>query len=196
MWTYGALALVITGGVPISGYPESFAFIGQGTILGIPAQIFLIVVPAFLILHFLASRTRFGRWIYLLGVNDKAAHFAGVPVTRVRFILYTLSGLLSGLGAVIMTSWLMAARPDIGRGMELEAITVAVLGGIYIFGGVGNLGGTMLAVLIVTMIANGLQLANINTIWQLAALGFVLLSAVSINQLIVERTGKVRGGQT
>jgi ribose/xylose/arabinose/galactoside ABC-type transport system permease subunit len=89
----------------------------------------------------------------------------------------------------------MAARPDIGKGMELESITVAVLGGIYIFGGIGNLGGTMLAVLIVTMIANGLQLANINAIWQLAALGFVLLGAVSINQIIIERTGKVRGGQ-
>jgi ribose/xylose/arabinose/galactoside ABC-type transport system permease subunit len=196
MWTYGALALVITGGVPISGYPDAFSFIGQGTILGVPAQIFLIVLPVFFVLYFVSTRTRFGRWIYLLGINDRAAHFAGIPVQRVRFILYTLSGFLAGLGAVIMTSWLMAARPDIGRGMELEAITVAVLGGIYIFGGVGNLGGTMLAVLIVTMIANGLQLANINTIWQLAALGFVLLAAVSINQIIIERTGRVRGGQT
>jgi len=98
-----------------------------------------------------------------------------------------LSGLMAGLGAVIMTSWLLSARPDVGNGYELQALTVAVLGGFNIFGGEGTLPGVMMATLIVTMIASGLQLANVNTMWQLAALGIILLVAVAINQAISAR---------
>ncbi|MBW7886152.1 MAG: ABC transporter permease [Caldilineaceae bacterium] len=192
-WAYSAIALVITQGVPVSGFVDAFRFLGEGSVLGIPAQIMLVVLPAFLLLQMMMARTVFGRWIYLIGVNDQAARFSGVPVTRIRFLLYTLSGLLAGLGAVVMSSWLMAARPDVGAGMELQSITVAVLGGIDIFGGTGSLLGTILAVLIVTMVASGLQLANINAIWQLAVLGFILLGAVALNQ-ILSRQMAVRQG--
>jgi len=187
LYAYGALALVITKGVPLSGFSENFSFLANGKILGIPTQILLIVIPVFLILLILMDKTNFGRSIYLVGVNDVAAQFSGIQVKRVRFILYTISGLLAGMGAIIMSSWFMASRPDVGNGMEMRAITVAVLGGIDIFGGVGNIGGTILAVLIVTMIASGLQLANINTIWQLAILGFILLGAVALNQVFVKK---------
>jgi ribose/xylose/arabinose/galactoside ABC-type transport system permease subunit len=193
LYTYGALALVLTGGVPISGFPDSFGFIGQGDIFGVPAQVVLLVLPAYLMLQFVASKTVFGRRIYLTGVNETAARFAGIPVKKVRFVLYTLSGVLAGLGAVVMTSWLLTARPDIGSGLELQSITVAVLGGTNIFGGEGTLHGTILAVLIVTMVASGLQLANINPIWQLAVLGFILLGAVALNQSIGRLTMRRRG---
>jgi len=185
MWAYGALALVLTRGVPVSGFPEAFGFLGQGKILGIPAQTLLFVVPAYVLSQFMLSRTAFGRSIYLVGVNDEAARFAGVSPRKVRFVLYTLSGALAGCGALIMSSWLMAARADVGNGMELQAITVAVLGGINIFGGSGSLMGTLLAVVIVTMVQSGLQLANINAIWQLAVLGFILLGAVALNQSVL-----------
>ena len=193
MWIYAALALVITKGVPISGFPDSFAFLGDGYILGIPAQIVLIAVPVFLIIWIMVSRTYLGRWIYLIGVNETAARFAGIPVVRVRFMLYTLSGMLSGIGAVAMSAWLMAARPDVGSGMEMQAITVTVLGGVNIFGGSGSLVGTLLAVLIVTLMASGLQLGNINTIWQLAVLGLILLGAVALNQGLSSRMEKRMG---
>lgn len=104
-----------------------------------------------------------------------------------------LSGLLCGLAAVVMSSWLMAAWPDVGAGMDMQSITVAVLGGIDIFGGVGSLLGTLLAVLIVTMLASGLQLANINTIWQLALLGLILLAAVALNQVLARRMALKQG---
>ena len=188
MYAYGALALVMTSGVPLSGFPESFSFLANGKVLGLPSQIVLVVLPAFLILYFIMQKTNFGRWVYLVGVNENAAQFSGIQVKRVRFILYVISGLLAGLGAIIMSSWLMASRPDTGSGMDIKSITVAVLGGIDIYGGVGNLMGTILAVLIVTMIASGLQLANINTIWQLAVLGVILLGAVSLNQLFVSKS--------
>ncbi|GIV63898.1 MAG: ribose import permease protein RbsC [Bellilinea sp.] len=193
MWAYGALALVITNGIPISNFPREFAFIGDGRILGIPAQILLVALPVFVVLYFLLNWTYLGRWVYLIGVNETAAKFSGIPVTRVRFSLYTLNGLLAGIGAVVMASWLMAARPDVGNGMELQSITVTVLGGTNIFGGFGSLFGTLLSVLIVTLVASGLQLAGINAIWQLAVLGFILLGAVSINQLIYSLKAKQSG---
>lgn len=194
LWAYGAIALVITEGRPIAGYPDAFGFIGSGRIFDVvPAMTLFIVLPVFLVLLFITTRTIFGRWIYLVGVNDVAARFSGVPVRRVRFLLFTLNGLLAGLGAIIYSSWFMSSRPDVGSGLELQAITVAVLGGTNIFGGTGNLAGTMLAVLIVTMVASGLQLANINTLWQLAVLGFILLGAVALNQFIAGRTARRQG---
>jgi ribose/xylose/arabinose/galactoside ABC-type transport system permease subunit len=192
-WAYGAIALVLTAGRPLSGFPADFGFIGAGRILEIPAMIVLFVVPVFLVLQFVLIRTVLGRWITLIGVNDRAARFSGIPVKRTRFLLYTLNGVLAALGAIIMSSWLMSARPDAGMGLELQSITVSVLGGTSIFGGVASLPGTLLAVLIVTMVASGLQLANINAVWQLAVLGFILLLAVALNQWVVRRVARRQG---
>jgi ribose/xylose/arabinose/galactoside ABC-type transport system permease subunit len=183
-YIYSALALVITKGIPISGIPKEFSFIANGEVLGLPTQIILIVLPVYILFLFLSQKTQFGRRIYLVGVNSVAAQFSGIQVKKVRFSLYVISGLLAGLASIILASWFMAARPDVGDGMDMQAITVAVLGGIDITGGVGNVVGTLLAVCIVTMINSGLQLANINTIWQLAILGIILLSAIAINQAI------------
>lgn len=185
-YAYGALALVLTGGIPVSGFPKEYGFLASGKVLGIPTQILLIVIPVFLFLFFVMRRTSFGRHIYLMGVNEEAAQISGIQVKKHRFILYTLSGILAGLSAAILSSWFMASRPDVGSGMDMESITVAVLGGIAIMGGIGNLVGTLLAIVIVTMIASGLQLANINTIWQLAVLGVILLFSVALNQLFIK----------
>jgi len=193
MYAYGALALVLSKGVPVSGFPKEFGFLGQGMILKIPVQVLLVVVPVFIFLQFITSKTKFGRNIYLVGVNEQAARFAGISVVNTRFVLYTLSGILAGFGSIIMASYLMTARADVGNGLELQAITVAMLGGTNIMGGTGSLTGTILAVLIVTMVASGLQLANVNTIWQLAVLGLILLGAVAINQAISNRDAKRHG---
>lgn len=193
MYTFAAIALVITNGFPISGFPASFGFLGQQTLLGVPAQVLLIVVPVFLLLHFIMTRTIYGRQVYLVGVNDNAARLTGTNVARVRMCLYMASALLAGIGAIVMASWLMAARPDAGSGMEMQALTVAVLGGIDIMGGEGTLLGTLLAVLIITMISYGLQLANVNSIWQMALLGGILLLAVVMNQFIARRAKTGRG---
>ncbi len=191
-YIYSALALVITGGVPLAGIPKPFSFISNGEILGLPTQVILIVIPVYIFFYLLTQKTQFGRWIYMVGVNDTAAQFSGVQAKRVRFTLYCVSGLLAGLAATILSSWFMACRPDVGNGMDMQAITVAVLGGIDIMGGIGNITGTLLAVCIVTMISTGLQLANINTIWQLAILGLILLSAVALNQAIEKQSkGKI-----
>jgi ribose/xylose/arabinose/galactoside ABC-type transport system permease subunit len=182
LYAYGALAMVLTGGIPISDFPDSFSFVGQGYILQTPVQILFIVLPLYIILNWVMKNTDFGRKVYHIGVNNKAAGLSGINTKKIRLLLYAISGTLAALGAIVMSSWLMAARPDAGYGYELQAITVSVLGGISIMGGEGSLTGTMLSALIITMIAYGLQLANINTIWQLAVLGLLLLFAVLANR--------------
>lgn len=190
-YLYGSLALFFTDGQPLSGFPESFEFLGQGLIFGIPAQVLLVAIPVFAVFWFLIYRTKFGRQVYLVGTNDTSARFSAIPVRAVRFSLYTLAGTLAGLGSVVMCSWLMTARADVGAGLEMQSITVAVLGGISIIGGQGHLGAVMLAVLIVTVLSSGLQIANINSIWQLAILGLILLLAVALNHFIMKRNVKV-----
>jgi ribose/xylose/arabinose/galactoside ABC-type transport system permease subunit len=186
-YIYGSLALFFTKGLPISGFPQSFEFLGQGLIFGIPAQVLVVAIPVFALFWFLIYRTKFGRKVYLVGTNDIAARFSAIPVKKVRFSLYVLAGLLAGLGSVVMCSWLMTARADVGTGLEMQSITVAVLGGISIVGGQGHLGAVMLAVLVVTVLSSGLQIANINSMWQLAILGMILLFAVALNHFIMKR---------
>lgn len=186
-YIYSSVALVITNGVPVSGLPEGLSFLGQGQILGIPAQVLLVVVPSFLILRWVIDNTTFGRSVYMVGVNDTAAHLAGIDVRRVRTLLYAISGMLAGLGAIVATSWLMGAKPDIGVGYDLQSITVAVLGGTSMAGGEGRLAGTMMAVIVVTMISYGLQLGNVNSVWQLAVLGLLLLGSIMANNFFEAR---------
>lgn len=186
-YVYSSVALVITKGVPVSGLPEGFSFLGHGQILGVPAQVFLVVIPAFLLLSWVIENTTFGRTAYMIGVNDTAAHLAGINVRQVRTLLYALSGALAGLGAIVVTSWLMGAKPDIGVGYDMQSITVAVLGGTSMAGGEGRLAGTMMAVIIITMISYGMQLGNINSVWQLAVIGTLLLGSIVVNNSLESR---------
>ena len=106
--------------------------------------------------------------------------------------MYVISGALAGVGGIVTAAWLMSARPDAGTGFELQSITVAVLGGANIFGGEGTLGGALLAVLVVTMVGQGLQLANVDPTWQLGILGVLLLVAVTLNEFLLRRPVKRR----
>jgi ribose/xylose/arabinose/galactoside ABC-type transport system permease subunit len=187
-YIYSSIALVSTNGVPVGGLPDAFRFIGQGKLLGIPAQVVLVVLPAFLALNWFIGNSTFGRSVYMVGVNDTAARLTGVKVKRVRTLLYAISGGLAGLGAIVMTSWLMAAKPDIGTGLDMQSITVAVLGGTAIAGGEGRLLGTIMAVIVLTMITYGMQLGNITSVWQLAVLGALLLTSIAVNNLLDRRS--------
>lgn len=131
-----------------------------------------------------------------MGTNPEAAKFTGIRERKVRAMVYVLAGVLASISAIINNSWLMTARADAGTGMEMQAITVAVLGGIGVAGGIGHLGGVLIGVVIITMLNSGLQIANVNSVWQLAALGFILIIAIILNQLMsrfvlsVEKTKK------
>jgi ribose/xylose/arabinose/galactoside ABC-type transport system permease subunit len=179
MFAYGGIALATTQGAPIAGFPQAFGWLGQKTTLGLPNAFLFVLMPVALILHIMLTRTTVGRHIVACGNDERAAHLSGLNVVRLRIGLYVLSGLLSALGSVISLSWFLAARPDAGKGMELLAVTIAVLGGTHIFGGMGGIAGTMVAILIVTTLQIGLQLANISAAWQLGVIGVMLIASVS-----------------
>jgi ribose/xylose/arabinose/galactoside ABC-type transport system permease subunit len=190
-YIYGSLALYITRGIPISGFPDFFKWLSLKTTFGIPNQVLFVVLPVTILVLVLIYKTTFGRRIYLLGTSPLAARFAGIKEKRIRFFVYLLAGLLVSIGALINNSWLMTARADAGVGMEMQAITVAVLGGISIVGGSGRLGSVIVAVIIITVMNSGLQIANVNSVWQMAILGFVLISAIVFNLLLNHLVSKV-----
>ncbi|SEN05191.1 ABC transporter permease [Palleronia pelagia] len=186
-FAYSGLALALTGGAPIGGIPDWFAGLAQGRFLGIPVHMWVVFVPLAVVLHVMLSRTRIGSHIYAAGNDERAAFLSGVKVWRLRFGLYCLSGVIAGLAAIMTLSWFQAARPDAGEGMELLSVTVAVLGGAHIFGGIGRISGTVLAVLIVTTLQVALQLANISQAWQLAAIGVLLIGSVMADNAVGDR---------
>lgn len=185
LFLYSSLALVISDGRAISGYGEAgYAFLGQGTVLGMPSQLVLVLLPAYAVIGWLVARTRFGRTIYEVGNGDRAARLVGRSPTALRFWLFCLSGGLAGLGAVVTNSWLQTARPAAGSGLELQAVTIAVLGGTHIFGGRGRLGGTFIALFVVILLNAGLQFNGVDQVWQSGVLGALLVVSVVLNNLL------------
>ncbi|MEO3791470.1 ABC transporter permease [Nonomuraea sp. B10E15] len=188
LFLYGALAQVLTHGGQLGGFNrEGFAALGQTAILGVPAQVLLVLAPAFAVAIWAQNRTAFGRRLHQIGTSDRAAALAGVDVDKLRFRLYCLSGALAALGAVVTNAWLLTARPSAGLGMELQAITIAVLGGIHIFGGRGHLSGVLLALVVVVVLSWGLQLAQVGNSVQTGILGLVLVGAALLNNLLSRR---------
>jgi ribose/xylose/arabinose/galactoside ABC-type transport system permease subunit len=187
LYAYASAALVLTNTVPISWLPESFFLLGQSQMLRIPLQVLVVFLPVALVLNYVLRQTVFGRYLYAVGTNEVAARFAAIDVPAVRFWVFTISGVLAGLAAAVMTSRVASARPDAGMGFELQAITIAVLGGTSIMGGEGTILGTILGVLVITVLSNGLQLAGVHPIWQLGAVGLVLVVTVLLNQWLTRR---------
>ena len=194
MFTYGGLALALTGGSPIGGLPDWFAVLAQERVIGIPNHLWLIFAPIAVALHVVLSHTITGAHIYASGNDETAAYLSGVRVAALRFRLYVLSGCLSSVAAIMTLSWFQTARPDAGQGMELLSVTVAVLGGTHIFGGIGRISGTVVAVLIVTTLQAGFQLANISQAWQLGAMGVLLIGSVIADDMVRDRLrGRLAG---
>jgi ribose transport system permease protein len=183
-YAYNGLALALTGGAPISGLPASFGLLGQSEILTIPLHTVVLVAPIFLLLLFTLNQTPLGRWIYAVGSNEKTARLVGLPVDRIRLGVYVLSGVLAALAGLVADSWLLSARPNIGDNLELLSLTAALLGGTSIFGGSGGISGSLVAVLFFTSLQVGLQMLNINSIWQLGLVGLFLIGSVLLDRLI------------
>src|ERR1700741_307143 len=183
-YAYNGLALALTGGAPISGLPASFGVVGQSEILTIPLHTLVLVAPIFLLLLFTLNQTPLGRWIYAVGSNEKAARLVGLPVDRIRLGVYILSGVLGALAGLVGDSWLLSARPNIGENLELLSLTAALLGGTSIFGGSGGLAGSLVAFFFFTSLQAGLQMLNVNAIWQLGFVGCFLILSVLLDRII------------
>ncbi|HEX8918618.1 MAG TPA: ABC transporter permease, partial [Chloroflexota bacterium] len=197
---YRGLANGILGSGEISGFPTEFAGIDLRYLPGthIPAPLVIFVVLALLI-GLLLHATVMGRYIFAIGNNEQASRFSGVSVDRVVLILFGLSGLLSALAGLVLTSRLVTSRSDLATGFELSAITAAVLGGANIFGGEGSIVGTVIALFILGLLQNGLTLANISADVQSIVVGSLLILSIlvpGIAQRVRVTLAQRRGGET
>lgn len=195
--TLAALAMArgltqeVSKGQTIFGFPSSYTFLGNGSILGIQAPV-VVTLLVFLIGHLLLTRTRFGHEVYALGGNREAARLAGIPVKRVQFSVYVLAGLCAGLAAVVLTGRLNSALSSAATGLELQVIAAVVIGGTSLFGGRGSLAGTVIGVLLIGVIANGLTLLNVNPFLQQFVQGAVIFVAVLLDALNTRRLERAR----
>jgi L-arabinose transport system permease protein len=194
----GLAFLIAPGGRPVGVLDQNFALLGSGRLFevggfpGIPISFILLVVIA-LAGHFVLSSTVFGRSVYAMGGNPTAARLAGINLTRMKYYIYTLSGGLAGLAGVIVTARTSSGQPSSGTaGLELETITSVFLGGAILAGGKGTVVGSMLAVLLLGVLSNGMNLLGIPTFYQLVARGFLLVIAVAIGQFRVARAEKLQ----
>jgi len=172
--------------------PANFKQLSKGTPLGLPNMVIIAIVVAIIVYYFL-NHTRTGREIFAVGSNEEAAKFAGIRKQRITFLVYVLSGVLSGLAAVLWISRFESAQTNTALGFELQTVAAAVVGGVSISGGVGTVPGVLLGALLLGIIQNALTLIRISPFWQLAAQGFLILIAVISDKWILsrfERTGK------
>ena len=176
------LALVLTNGIPVAGFPTNFAFLGTGWVFGIPFPV-IIAIVLYLVFAVILKRMPFGVGVYAVGGNTEAAHHAGINVKKVLILVYSISGFLSALAGIIMTSRLNSGQPVLGEMIELDGIAAVVIGGTAMSGGQGGLFGTMIGVLIIIFLHNGLNILGVSAFWQKVAIGLVILVAVLIEQI-------------
>ena len=175
-------ALLIAGGVPISGLPPGFRDVAAGSRLGIPAPV-LIAAAAYLAGHVFLSRTVWGRDLYAIGGNREAARLCGIPVERRLNLAYALSGAAGGLAAVVLAARMNSGFPLAGQGAELDAIAAVIIGGASFFGGIGTVGGTLIGALVIGFLRNGLNLLDVSAFWQMIVIGAVIGAAVTVDVL-------------
>jgi inositol transport system permease protein len=180
------LALILSGGLPITDMPAEYSYIGAGQFLTIPIPA-LIAAVVFIVCAFLMKCTRFGRYVYAIGGNEEAALYAGVPVARYKIAVWSFHGLLIGIAAVVLTSRAVSGHATLGEGMELESIAATVIGGTALGRGRGGIFNTFLGVLAMGILTNGLNLINVSTYYQMVAIGVIIAGAVYVDQLRFRR---------
>jgi rhamnose transport system permease protein len=180
---YRGLAEGISQARSVRGYPEWFFVLGQGEVLGVPTQLWIFLACAVIAAIVLGMST-FGRATYVTGANAVAARFSGIPVDRTILLIYTASGLIAGLAAVIFVSRVSTTRSDMGTGLELDVITAVVLGGTSIFGGRGTIIGTLLGLVLMQALKNGLALAGVKGDGTIVVIGLILIATIIISNLV------------
>jgi rhamnose transport system permease protein len=184
---YRGLAEGISQARSVRGYPEWFFVLGQGEVLGVPTQLWILAVAA-VVASIVLAYTRWGRTVYAIGSNEIASRFSGLSVEGTKLALYTASGFAASVAAVIFVSRVSTTRSDMGTGIELDAITAVVLGGTSIFGGRGTVVGTVIGLCLIQALKNGLSLAGVKGDGTIMLIGAVLILAILASNLF-ERSG-------
>lgn len=190
---YRGLVFYYSQGTWINSFelPKSFKLLSKGTPLGLPNMVIIAIVVAVIVYYFL-NYTRTGRDIFAVGSNPDAAQFAGIRKQRITFLVYLISGLLSGLAAVLWASRFESAQTNTALGFELQTVAASVVGGVSISGGVGTVTGVLLGALLLGIIQNSLTLIRISPFWQLAAQGLLILIAVISDKWILSRVERTK----
>jgi ribose transport system permease protein len=175
------LALIYTGGYPIDGLPEVFAFFGRGKVFGLqtPVAIMLLV---FVLAYLLLDHTPIGRYIYAIGGNEDAARLSGVRVARYKLLIYALSGFTCAIAGLVLSSRLMSGQPNAGVAFEMDAIAAVVMGGTSISGGRGSIIGTLIGALMLGALNNGLNMMGVSPYVQNIIKGLIILFAIFISR--------------
>jgi ribose transport system permease protein len=181
MTIFRGVTYVYTNGNPISGLGKNISFIGNGSILGVPLPIFIIII-VLLIAWYALNQTRFGRYVYALGGNEDSARLSGINTSKIKTLVYVISGITAAIAGIIVTSRIGSASPNAGVGFELDAIAAVVLGGTSLAGGEGKVTGTIIGALIIGVLNNGLNLMGVSPFYQAIAKGIVILLAVLLDK--------------
>ena len=179
---FRGLAYIICGGKSIAVTHAAFLKIGSTRILGIslPVYIFLVLI---IIFGVILARTRFGRSIYMVGGNSNAARLAGIQAKQVVTLLFVFSSLLASMGGMILASRMNSGQPSASEGLEFDAVTGCVLGGVAMSGGIGNMSGALIGLMIMQGFANGLSVLNVQSFWQKVAKGLLLIVALTFDYI-------------
>ncbi len=180
MSLFRGIAYVVLGDQVYRHYPDGFAFFGQGYVWWVISFEFVLFVVFAVIFGVVLHLTDFGRRIYAIGNNPVAALFSGVRVDRIRFLLFVLTGAMSGVAAILLTSRIGSTRPTIATGWELEVITMVVLGGVNILGGSGTIPGVVIAAFLMGLVTFGFGLLNVPGIVQSIFIGTLLISVIAL----------------
>ncbi len=190
---YRGLVFYYSQGTWINSFelPASFKLLSKGTPLGLPNMVIIAILVALIVYYFL-NHTRTGRDIFAVGSNPDAAQFAGIRSQRIIFLVYLISGVFSGLAAVLWVSRFESAQTNTALGFELQTVAASVVGGVSISGGVGTVPGVLLGALLLGIIQNSLTLIRISPFWQLAAQGLLILVAVISDRWILSRVERAK----
>jgi len=174
--------MLYTKGHPISNLGAGFAFIGSGSVIGIPVPVWIAILVV-LFAVFITQKTKMGRYIYAIGGNEQAAKLSGINISKVKMTVYAMASVLAALGGIIVTARLNSAQPNAGISYELDAIAAVVIGGTSLSGGKGTVWGTVMGAVIIGVLNNGLVLLNVSPFWQQVVKGAVILLAVIIDKM-------------
>jgi ribose/xylose/arabinose/galactoside ABC-type transport system permease subunit len=174
-------ALVFTNGQPVTSLSAPFDWLGAGMVGPIPVPVILFLIAA-LVLDFVLSRTAFGRHVYAIGGNEESSRKVGISVRRILIAVYVLAGVMAAIAGLVLTARVDGADPLAGTMYELQAIAAVVIGGTSLFGGIGTIRGTVIGVLLVGVVLNGLNLLNVSSYYQQAVQGLILVLAVLLNR--------------
>ena len=180
MSLFRGISYLVLGDQAFGKYPADFAYFGQGYVFWVISFEFVLFIAVAIVFAILLHATNFGRQVYVIGTNPFAARFSGIPVERVKFILFLLTGLMSGIAAVCLTSRLGSTRPSIAQGWELEVVTMVVLGGVSILGGSGTIGGVVIAAFVMGLVTFGLGLLNVPGIVMSIFVGLLLIITIAL----------------